>query len=661
MYNTAVYRVRWPSLTTIILAVLLVSLIGSCILVVRLIDRVSATELQERREALQAGMFGFRAALAGSLFRAISESHPGPSALFLNTSLREDLAEEFMRNAKRAGDSHLVSGLALGTKAEGGEIRFEQFDTVKRAFRDVPWPDDISTLKAALGPADEGPNGDRRPTFAFLLAGERPMIALPLIQREPSFRQSDRRMRLGPWAGQFQRRLPETGGREAEPQAGAERPRVWGWGQPEPGERVFREFRTGPPFPPPGDLPQNAPGFPGGLGPGRASPRLVGWCFLFLDYEKLKNEVLPQLIDRHFRGREREFGLAVISPPGMKLVVQGGAPVNFDGESNVDGALSLIERRPPLPDPRVSSAPGAPQMEVVESGPLGRLLHSQPNGWMLVARHRDGSLESVVASKRHRWIAGALAMFTLLAGFATVLVWTSRQSKLLARRQMQFIAGVSHELLTPLSVIRTAAANISRGLVNDSEKALEYGKTLDRESRRLYKMVEQVLGFAAIQSGVRRRELEPVDVGHLTHEILSEYRNSLEQQGWEISEDIEPVGRARIDRRGLETCLSNLIDNAAKYADTGRWLRVTACRKSDTSKPVVRITVEDHGPGIAPEDLRHVFKAFYRGRGLAASNVPGAGLGLSIVRQQLRNLGGDVSVVSTAQGCAFSVVIPAAD
>jgi signal transduction histidine kinase len=345
----------------------------------------------------------------------------------------------------------------------------------------------------------------------------------------------------------------------------------------------------------------------------------------------------------------------------MKLVVQRGAPMQFDGESDVDAALSLIERRPPPADPRVSSTPGTPPMEVVDSGRLGQLLKSKPNGWFLVARHRDGSLESVVGSMRRRWIAAALTMLTFLGGFVTLLVWTSRQSKHLARRQMQFIAGVSHELLTPLSVIRTAAANISRGLVNDREKALEYGKVLDKESRRLSKMIEQVLGFAAIQSGVRRRDLEPVDVEHLTHEILSEYRHSLERQGWEICENIEPVGKARIDRRGLETCLCNLLDNAAKYADRGRWLRVTASRESDSPKAVVRITVEDHGPGIAPEDLRHVFKAFYRGRGLAASNVPGAGLGLSIVRQQLRNLGGDISVLSTAQGCVFSVVIPAAD
>ena len=226
---------------------------------------------------------------------------------------------------------------------------------------------------------------------------------------------------------------------------------------------------------------------------------------------------------------------------------------------------------------------------------------------------------------------------------------------------MEFVAGVSHELLTPLSVIRTAASNLSRGLISDKEKALEYGKTLERESKRLSKMIEQVLSFAALQSERKRRDCEALDVGQLLREIVCEYRPGLEQKGWQVNEVIEPVGKARVERRTLESCLYNLIDNAMKYAQSGRWLRVTASRDGIESKPRVRITVEDHGPGIAPEDLRHIFKPFYRGRGFAASSVPGAGLGLSIVRRHLRALGGDASVVSSAQGCVFSLVLPALD
>jgi len=413
---------------------------------------------------------------------------------------------------------------------------------------------------------------------------------------------------------------------------------------------------NGPSAAPPGGPGQNRFEFP--LRPGfeGAGPRLIGWRFLVLDYEKLRKEILPQLLARHFRGREREFGLAVVSPPGVQFILKSGAPIEITADTRVDAALSLVERRrAPLENP------GEPQLEVSESVTLKNVLESQPSGWVLAARHQSGSLESFVGRNRWRSIALVLALLGLLGGSGTLLVWSSRKSKELARRQMEFVAGVSHELLTPLSVIRTAASNLSRGLISDKEKALEYGKTLEKESKRLSKMIEQVLSFAALQSGADRGGCEPVDVSQLLRDIVSEYRPALEQKGWEVREDIEPVGCARIDRRTLESCLYNLIDNAAKYASAGRWLRVTASRDGVKSKRLVRITVEDRGPGIAAEDLRHIFKPFYRGRGLAASTVPGAGLGLSIVKRHLRKLGGDASVVSSAGGCVFSLVLPAAD
>jgi signal transduction histidine kinase len=676
-----VVKIRRLSATTIVLSVLLLSLVVSGVLVVGLVDRLSEKELQDRREALESGMLGFRADLAGTLFRAVSESHPGPPSLLFSQDLEEDLAGEFVRSSKRAGESQLVSGLALGLRTESGEIRFRQFDPATRRFVTAPWPEDLTGLRASLQPqkSQERRSAERRPAFAFLLTGERPVIALPLIYREPGSWNLERRP-------DEQSRRERAGRPEKPPNAGSgsEPADAWMRGrrwpppesadpghadpgtQPEPGRlglwggwarRIpgFTPEGAGP-IPPRGGLQ-----FPPREGAERAGARLVGWRFLILDYQKLKSQVLPQLLARHFRGREREFGLAVISPQGFRFVLKSGAPVDIGLDTRVDAALSLVERRGPVVEP-----PGTPgvrpfQIEIAQSVPLRNVLKSQPTGWILAARHQSGSLESLVGHNRSRSIALVLTLLGLLGGSGTLLVLSSRKSKELAKRQMEFVAGVSHELLTPLSVIRAAASNLSRGLISDKEKALEYGKTLEKESKRLSKMIEQVLSFAALQSGGGRAGCEPIDVSELLREIVSEYRPALEQKGWEVQEEIEPVGRARIDRRTLESCLYNLIDNAAKYANSGRWLRVTASRDARKSKPLVRINVEDRGPGIAAEDLHHIFKPFYRGRGLAASPVPGAGLGLSIVRRHLRKLGGDASVASSAHGCAFSLVLPAID
>jgi len=636
------------------------------VLVVRLIDRLSQTELQERREALEAGMLGFRAALAGNLFRAMSESHPGPPGLFYDERLHEELADQFMRNSRRTGETRLVSGLALGTRTENGEIRYEQFDPGKGKFIGAAWPQEIAGLRAALQPAkaEDKPNTDRRLGFSFLLAGERPMIALPLMSPEPG---------SGSWAGPegpVLRRGPNGAGGdritqwEARERGAAGRAglnRKFDPGSPGPRERGWRilpEFAGSPPPPRPAEgSPPDGFGFPPRGGLQGAGVRVVGWCFLVLDFHELKTVLIPQLLERHFRGREREFGLALISPTESRVILQAGPSVQFGPDCRLDAVVNLIERRPFPGDPRGSR----PLSDAAHGLTLSQVYGGQWNGWVLAARHETGSLESVVGRGRSRSTAIALGFLALLGGSGIVLVWTSRKSRELARRQMEFVAGVSHELLTPLSVIRTAASNLSRGLISDKEKALEYGKTLERESKRLSKMIEQVLGFAALQAGTNGRRSEPVDVSPLLREILSDYRCSLEPRGWEVCEQIEAVGKAHIDRRVLESCLYNLIDNATKYAECGRWLRVTASRDQGKIKPRVRITVEDHGPGIADEDLRHIFKPFYRGRGLAASNVPGAGLGLSIVRQRLRSLGGDISVTSTAQGCAFSVVVPGAE
>ncbi len=672
MYNTAVVKIPRPSVGTVILAVLLVSLVVSGVMIVRLIDRLSEKELQERREALQSGMLGFRAALAGHLFKAISESHPGPPSFFFSAALREDLADEFIRNSKRGGESQLVSGLAIGSTTESGEIRFERFDLAKERYVSAPWPEEMSALRAALEPEKAGvkPATDRRPGFAFLLSGQHPMIALPLVYREPGRWDPERRTAfLGFRRGSGGRRDPEgrpdpPEGRDAERrdpgrESGPGRPELWR--QWEPSGRGFRGFPldipSGMPRPPSS---QNGFGFPLGPGPERPGPRMLGWCFLILDFEKMKTEILPQLLARHFRGREREFGLAIISPPDGESIVRAGAPVPMGDDTRVDAALSLVERRG-IPFDMRGTGPGSPPAEVDESVMLRQVLADPSNGWILVARHQRGSLEAVVGANRNRSVALALSLLGLLGSSGTLLVWSSRRSRELARRQMEFVAGVSHELLTPVSVIRTAATNLSRGLINDRQKALEYGNTLEKESKRLSKMIEQVLSFAALQSGTAARTCEPVDVSQLLREVMSEYRPWLEQKGWEVCEEIEAVGQARIDRRALESCLCNLIDNAAKYAQSGQWLRVTASRCRVKSKPVVRVTVEDRGPGIAGEDLRHIFKPFYRGRGLAASNVPGAGLGLSIVRRHLRARGGDVLVVSSLHGCVFSVVLPPAD
>jgi signal transduction histidine kinase len=100
------------------------------------------------------------------------------------------------------------------------------------------------------------------------------------------------------------------------------------------------------------------------------------------------------------------------------------------------------------------------------------------------------------------------------------------------------------------------------------------------------------------------------------------------------------------DGPALESSLKNLFENALKYAARGKWLSVSACVAQNTKGREVQITVADRGPGIAPKALPHIFEPFYRGQSETAATTSGAGLGLCLVKRNLRALGGSVTVRS---------------
>src|SRR5207249_9855818 len=121
--------------------------------------------------------------------------------------------------------------------------------------------------------------------------------------------------------------------------------------------------------------------------------------------------------------------------------------------------------------------------------------------WIVRARYRGGSLETIVARSRRRNLAISGGVLELLgAAFALVMAAAQRQRRL-ARQQMEFVASVSHELRTPLAVICSAGENLADGVVADATQVRRYGSLVETEGRRLAAMVERVLDFAGIASG----------------------------------------------------------------------------------------------------------------------------------------------------------------
>jgi len=241
------------------------------------------------------------------------------------------------------------------------------------------------------------------------------------------------------------------------------------------------------------------------------------------------------------------------------------------------------------------------------------------------------------------------------------LVITTHRARELARREMEFVAGISHEFRTPLASIQSAGFNLSSGVVRKSSRVREYGALVQNEARRLTDLIEQVMGYAGIQSGVKRYEPVPTDAAAMVERAFAEYGSTFRDAGWQVERNLEEnLPLVLVEAPSIESAVKNLLANAIKYGGAGRWLRVTATSGPNGGRKEVQITVEDHGPGIEPSDLSHIFEPFYRGKEVLASTVPGAGLGLSIVKRHIEGQGGRVSVESTkGKGTRFTLHLPA--
>jgi signal transduction histidine kinase len=252
-------------------------------------------------------------------------------------------------------------------------------------------------------------------------------------------------------------------------------------------------------------------------------------------------------------------------------------------------------------------------------------------------------------------------VLALLATSFAVLVVAAQRARRLARQRMELVAGVTHELNTPLAAIRSAGQNLADGVVADPDQVRRYGALIEREGQRLSALVGQALKLAGIESGARVWRPEPAPVAEAVQETLADCRWLLAENGTEVETEVPAdLPEVLIDRGALGLIVRNLVDNAARHGGAGKWVGVRARLEPDGRH--VLLSVEDRGPGIAAEDRPHLFEPFYRGRGVVGSATPGSGLGLDLVRRAAAAHGGTVSVSSGAggHGALFSVRLPAA-
>ncbi len=323
---------------------------------------------------------------------------------------------------------------------------------------------------------------------------------------------------------------------------------------------------------------------------------------------------------------------------------------------------SLVRELNPLPadqyDVRVVSGEARDDAEVVAPmlavGPLRESPESSRTYWRLLVRPRGIPLSEIVAKARRQNLAVSAAILALLAGSFVLLAVLARRAERLRVQQLEFVAGITHELNTPLAALTSAGQNLADGIVSEREQVARYGSMIVKESHRLSDTVAQVLDFAGMQGRGAPARLVPVDVRAVVEDAVAQCGWLAEEAKVKIETDVAGALPAIDgDADALTRAVQNLVANAIRHGGEGGWVGVRAVGEGRS----VAITVEDRGPGVAARDVKHLFEPFYRGRG--AERVRGSGLGLAIVQRIAAAHGGTIEVVRQRQrGAAFTLRIP---
>ena len=234
---------------------------------------------------------------------------------------------------------------------------------------------------------------------------------------------------------------------------------------------------------------------------------------------------------------------------------------------------------------------------------------------------------------------------------AVVLVRDESRLRRLEATRQEFVANVSHELKTPIGAIALLAETLAA--TDDPGDAARRIGLLVEEAHRLGRIIDDLLELGEVEGRDRNREL--LDLADLVEESVRGLKPVAEQLGIGLDLDL-PRGQACLaDARQIGSAITNLVDNALKYAD-GRSPVSVAVRPGDGWADVV---VQDHGIGIPQPEQERVFERFYRVDKARSRDTGGTGLGLAIVRNVARAHGGEVLVTSReGEGSTFTLRLP---
>jgi signal transduction histidine kinase len=335
------------------------------------------------------------------------------------------------------------------------------------------------------------------------------------------------------------------------------------------------------------------------------------------DLEFLKNHKLPEMAE------------SMAKASGIQVrVIEEAAPDGMAADSDMipKDALSLSFRQFPFP-------------------------------WRLVVTQSalDNLKSAALRNNIFHGVLLAIVLALMCLGAFLIARDIARESEI-ARQKSEFVHNISHELKTPLTLIRLFGETL-QGKKNlsakDRRKAYDI---ITRESERLSYMINNVLDFSRIEMGRKEFNFRPGDLAQALAETMDSYRYHLEEKGFSIDEDIDrDLPQISFDREAVASVLINLLSNAMKFSADVKEVTIRLFRREDE----IVLQVGDKGIGIAKKEIDKIFKRFYRSENQGVCESRGSGLGLTIIHHIAEAHGGRVEVESElGKGSVFSLYLP---
>lgn len=239
-------------------------------------------------------------------------------------------------------------------------------------------------------------------------------------------------------------------------------------------------------------------------------------------------------------------------------------------------------------------------------------------------------------------------------GGAVTVLHDLTETERVEKTRRDFIANVSHELRTPLTSIQGYAETLTEAFRED-DPAREFVDIIRRNAQRMYRLTEDLLTLARVESGEQRFQFHGVTPAELLDEAALSFNDHYRNNGIELSVMNTAQDEVEVDRGAIQQVFTNLLDNAVKYGGSGGKILLGSRDVEDR----VLFYVRDFGPGIPSEHLPRLFERFYRVDKARSVQSGGTGLGLAIAKHIVRAHGGEIRAESELNhGAVFSFVLP---